>query len=49
MSHMAHFGHDDYTLNVPHGVLRLLKVKKFSIESKHGNILSKEPSYNDSI
>jgi hypothetical protein len=26
-SHMAHFGHDDYTLNVPYGVLHLLKVK----------------------
>jgi hypothetical protein len=24
---MAHFGHDDYTLNVPYGILRLLKVK----------------------
>jgi hypothetical protein len=25
---MVHFGHDDYILNVPYGVLRLLKVKQ---------------------
>jgi hypothetical protein len=34
---MAHFGHDDYTLNVPYGVRRHLKVE---IMPKYQNILS---------
>jgi hypothetical protein len=37
-SHMAHFGHDDYTLNVPYGIFHLLKVNhvnKLIEEQKH--------------
>jgi hypothetical protein len=31
MSHMAHFGHDNCNLNVPYGVLRVLKVNVLSL------------------